>query len=234
VGERARDVRRQTGRRRGREIAAIATALLIVPAAAVVGLKLPLDASGVLAPIFDLPRSAFGHVHSSDDGKVQLADPPPTEVRFARGDDTPFLPPARPPRHHDHGVGPHVAPALDGNGNDGAGTQTPVSPDADPAEGSHDRPSTRGDHETPPGPTKPADPPKTSASGGDGTSRAGSPGGQSAPGSTDAGTAPSTPTADEPESDPSVPSTDDDGGPGTAPLADTDSIERDGPPAALE
>ena len=92
MDERARDARRQTGRRRVREIAAIATALLIVPVAAVLGPKLPLDASGVLAPIFDLPRSAFGHVHSSDDGKVQLSDPQQTEYRFARGHDAPFLP----------------------------------------------------------------------------------------------------------------------------------------------
>jgi len=46
-------------------------------------------------------------------GKVQLSDAQPTEVRFARGDDTPFLPPARPPRHHDHGVGPHVILELE-------------------------------------------------------------------------------------------------------------------------
>ena len=72
MGERRHDARRQTGRRRAREVAAIATALLVVPVAAVLGLKLPLDAGGVLAPIFDLPRTAFGHVRSSSDGAVQL------------------------------------------------------------------------------------------------------------------------------------------------------------------
>ncbi|HJX76010.1 MAG TPA: hypothetical protein VJ247_06605, partial [Gaiella sp.] len=73
MGARRRDEHRLTGRRRLREIAAIAAALLVVPVAAVLGLKIPFDASGVLAPIFDLPRTAFGHVRSSDDGAVRLS-----------------------------------------------------------------------------------------------------------------------------------------------------------------
>ena len=45
MGATRRDARRPTGRRRLREIAAIAAALLVVPVAAVLGLKLPFDAA---------------------------------------------------------------------------------------------------------------------------------------------------------------------------------------------
>jgi len=81
VVARRRDERRPTGRRRLREVAAIATALLVVPIAAILGLKLPLDAAGVLAPIFDLPRTAFGHVRSASEGPRLLGKLPTLRVR---------------------------------------------------------------------------------------------------------------------------------------------------------
>ena len=90
---RRRDERRPTGRRRLREVAAIATALLVVPIAAILGLKLPLDAAGVLAPIFDLPRTAFGHVRSASDGPVELSARPPDGVATATDDTQAFAPP---------------------------------------------------------------------------------------------------------------------------------------------
>ena len=59
MGERRHDARRQTGRRRAREVAAIATALLVVPVAAVLGLKLPLGAGGVLALALSVPEASI-------------------------------------------------------------------------------------------------------------------------------------------------------------------------------
>jgi hypothetical protein len=116
-----RDERRPTGRRRLREGAAIATALLVVPVAAVLGLKLPLDAAGVLAPIFDLPRTAFGHVRPTSDGGVQLSVGAPDERTLVRGHDAPFLPPRlakshrspRAPKHASSAVGRAFTPAPD-------------------------------------------------------------------------------------------------------------------------
>ena len=90
---RRRDERRPTGRRRLREVAAIATALLVVPIAAILGLKLPLDAAGVLAPIFDLPRTAFGHVRSASEGPVELSGRPADGVAATPGDNQAFAPP---------------------------------------------------------------------------------------------------------------------------------------------
>ena len=141
--EPGRDARRQTSRRRVRERAAIATALLIVPVAAVLGLKLPLDASGVLAPIFDLPRSAFGHVRSATDGKVQLSDSEPTEYRFARGDHAPFLPPRPQRRHRSHSSSrpETTTPVRHPRGATGEDVAAPGRPIQAPADGATDSPS---------------------------------------------------------------------------------------------
>ena len=79
-----RDDRRTSTRRRMRELAAIGAALLVVPLAAIAGLKIPIDA-GALAPIFTLPHSALGHVRSAASGVVQLARP-----GEARGPDDPL------------------------------------------------------------------------------------------------------------------------------------------------
>jgi hypothetical protein len=169
VVERRRDERRHTGRRRLRELAAIATALLVVPVAAVLGLKLPLDAAGVLAPIFDLPRTAFGHVRSSTDGAVQLSDSSSGGERVAFGDDAPFLPPTPPRRyHHPHAfAAPKPTPhhRTDDSGarivatTPDASDVAPDGPSSEPTGGGNDRETPQAPPLEHPAPL-PADPPK--------------------------------------------------------------------------
>ena len=89
-----------------------------MPIAAILGLKLPLDAAGVLAPIFDLPRTAFGHVRSAPDGPVELSARPPEGVATATDVTQAFAPPRLHRQRRAHVVEPtpvrEPAPAIVG------------------------------------------------------------------------------------------------------------------------
>ena len=187
---RRRDERRPTGRRRLREVAAIATALLVVPIAAILGLKLPLDAAGVLAPIFDLPRTAFGHVRSASEGPVELSARPPDGVATAIDETQAFAPPRLHRQRPAHVVEP-----------------TPVDREPTPANvGATQRPS----HETPQTSETPRSgpPPDHDTHGGSGTGSPGDPPGNAL----DRPGGPA--TVDRPSVKPSV------GGPSTPPGGD--------------
>ena len=222
---RRRDERRPTGRRRLREVAAIATALLVVPIAAILGLKLPLDAAGVLAPIFDLPRTAFGHVRSASEGPVELSARPADGVATATDETQAFAPPRLHRQRPAHVVEP-----------------TPVDREPTPANvGATQRPS----HETPETSKTPRSgpPPDHDTHGGSGTGSPGDPpgnafdrpGGPAAvdrpsvkpsvggpstpPGGGDSAEGPLPPTGDEPVHEPTGPADDQVGGTTDAPSA---------------
>src|SRR5262245_26293340 len=55
-----------------REAAAIVCTALVVPAAALTGLTLPLNPNGVVAPIIEAQRALFGGVHDTTAGLVDL------------------------------------------------------------------------------------------------------------------------------------------------------------------
>jgi len=106
-----------------REFAAIACTALIVPAAALAGLALPVNPSGVVAPILEAPRALFGGVRDTTKGFVRLVagpeqETPAVEERGRPGPPTQFVVATTAPA-------PQLVPAPPG---DGSGEGDPFSP----------------------------------------------------------------------------------------------------------
>jgi hypothetical protein len=99
-----RQGRRSSNRRRVKELAAIAAALLVVPLAAFAGLMLPIDPSGPLAPSFTPAHSSFGQARKATPGAVGLSRAPVP---------TPDPPPRRAPRRELTGKAAAPTPARD-------------------------------------------------------------------------------------------------------------------------